>query len=198
MKPARPLEPYLLLLPTPSSSRSFSSCRSSWPPESLYSWDLLTPRPSSASPTTAALGAGELSARLLATLAYSAVVVAGAIVLGLALALVLDRPGGSTRSSAARCSAPTSSRGSPSRCFGCGCSTPTPASSRGSSVASALPKITGSAIPRVALWTLAVVSIWKIAGYSMVVFLAGLQDVPRFSTRRRPSTAPAASCAFAT
>jgi sn-glycerol 3-phosphate transport system permease protein len=33
--------------------------------------------------------------------------------------------------------------------------------------------------PNVALYTLAGVTIWKIAGYSMVLFVAGLQDIPR-------------------
>ena len=32
--------------------------------------------------------------------------------------------------------------------------------------------------PHVALYTLAGVTIWKIAGYSMVLFVAGLQDIP--------------------
>jgi ABC-type sugar transport system permease subunit len=32
--------------------------------------------------------------------------------------------------------------------------------------------------PSVALYSLAGVTIWKIAGYSLVLFLAGLQDVP--------------------
>jgi ABC-type sugar transport system permease subunit len=32
--------------------------------------------------------------------------------------------------------------------------------------------------PSVALYTLAGVTVWKIAGYSLVVFLTGLQDVP--------------------
>lgn len=33
--------------------------------------------------------------------------------------------------------------------------------------------------PEVAIYTVALVTIWKIAGYSLVIFLAGLQDVPR-------------------
>ena len=33
--------------------------------------------------------------------------------------------------------------------------------------------------PRVVLFTLAGVTVWKITGYAMVIFLAGLQDVPR-------------------
>ena len=44
-----------------------------------------------------------------------------------------------------------------------------------------LPQKTAWAIPRVAPYSLASVSIWKIAGYSMVIFLAGLQTSHRFS-----------------
>jgi ABC-type sugar transport system permease subunit len=33
--------------------------------------------------------------------------------------------------------------------------------------------------PRIAMPTLAVVMIWKVAGYAMILFLAGLQGVPR-------------------
>jgi sn-glycerol 3-phosphate transport system permease protein len=33
--------------------------------------------------------------------------------------------------------------------------------------------------PRSALYALALVSVWKITGYSMVIFIAGLQDIPR-------------------
>jgi sn-glycerol 3-phosphate transport system permease protein len=32
--------------------------------------------------------------------------------------------------------------------------------------------------PSVALYTLAGVSVWKITGYAMIIFLAGLQDIP--------------------
>src|SRR5262249_26230573 len=32
--------------------------------------------------------------------------------------------------------------------------------------------------PSVALYALALVSVWKITGYAMVIFLAGLQDIP--------------------
>ena len=39
--------------------------------------------------------------------------------------------------------------------------------------------------PAVALYTLAAVSVWKITGYSMVIFLAGLQDIPRSLARGR-------------
>lgn len=33
--------------------------------------------------------------------------------------------------------------------------------------------------PDVALWSLAAVTVWKVTGYSMVIFLAGLQEIPR-------------------
>ncbi|MFC1641606.1 carbohydrate ABC transporter permease [Myxococcota bacterium] len=33
--------------------------------------------------------------------------------------------------------------------------------------------------PAVALYTVAGVTLWKVAGYAMVIFLAGLQDIPR-------------------
>ena len=33
--------------------------------------------------------------------------------------------------------------------------------------------------PDTALWALAAVTVWKITGYAMVIFLAGLQDIPR-------------------
>jgi sn-glycerol 3-phosphate transport system permease protein len=42
-----------------------------------------------------------------------------------------------------------------------------------------IPTVSWLGDPRAALWALAAVSVWKITGYSMVIFLAGLQDVPR-------------------
>ena len=41
-----------------------------------------------------------------------------------------------------------------------------------------LPKHNWLGDPSLALYTLAAVSIWKITGYAMIVFLAGLQDIP--------------------
>src|SRR5262249_40077938 len=41
-----------------------------------------------------------------------------------------------------------------------------------------LPALSFLGDPRVALLSLAGVSIWKITGYAMVIFLAGLQDIP--------------------
>ena len=91
----------------------------------------------------------------------------------------------STPSSAAPSSAPTSSRGWRSRCSGCGSSTPT----RGLLTVVLrrlhLPTRNWLGDPHVALLTLALVSVWKITGYSMVIFLAGLQDIPRVAPRGR-------------
>jgi sn-glycerol 3-phosphate transport system permease protein len=42
-----------------------------------------------------------------------------------------------------------------------------------------IPTLSWLGDPRSALLTLALVSVWKITGYSMVIFLAGLQDIPR-------------------
>ena len=62
--------------------------------ESLFSWDLLTPPRYVGTANYAALAAhGELLHVALRTLAYSALVVSGTMTLGLALALLLDRPG---------------------------------------------------------------------------------------------------------
>ena len=53
--------------------------------------------------------------------------------------------------------------------------------------------------PSTALWAIAVLGIWKGVGWTMVVFLAGLQSVPDGpATRRPPWTAPARGAASAT
>jgi ABC-type sugar transport system permease subunit len=147
---------------------------------SLFSWDLLTPPRFVGMNNYRALAAhGEIVHVALRTLGYSAIVVAGTMALGLGLALLLNRPG---------------------RLF---------AIARGSIfsayvvswVAVALlwmclldgnVGIVGRALralgaaPRSllgdlhwALPTLAVVGVWKLTGYAMIIFLAGLQGVPR-------------------
>jgi ABC-type sugar transport system permease subunit len=146
---------------------------------SLFSWDLLTPPAYVGADNYRAVAAhGQLLAIALRTLAFSAMVVAGAMVLGLGLALLLDRPG---------------------RLF---------AFVRGSVfsayvvswVAVALlwmwmldpdggivawllrtlhlPRVGFLTDPRAVLPTLAAITVWKIAGYAMILFLAGLQSVP--------------------
>jgi ABC-type sugar transport system permease subunit len=134
--------------------------------ESLFSWDLLTPPRFVGAANYRALAAhGELLRIALRTLGYSALVVAGTMSLGLAMAILVDRRG---------------------RFF---------ALVRASIfsayvvswVAVALlwmglfDRSGGSLLgdPRWALPALALVGIWKLAGYAMIVFLAGLQGVPR-------------------
>jgi ABC-type sugar transport system permease subunit len=142
--------------------------------ESLFSWDLLTPQRFVGTSNYAALAAhGELLAVALRTIAYSSIVVLGTISLGLGLALLVDRPGR----------------------FFAFVRTGVFSAYVVSWVAVALlwmwmldgnGGILGRALhgsplgdPRAALPTLAVVGIWKLTGYSMIIFLAGLQSVPR-------------------
>jgi sn-glycerol 3-phosphate transport system permease protein len=148
--------------------------------ESVHRWDLLTPRVYVGLRNYEALAAGgQLAAILGRTLAFGAVVVTLGVGLGLVLALALDRPG---------------------RVF---------AFVRGAVFSAYVVSWVGVALlwmwildadaglltvvvraagleprswlgdPDVALWSLAGVTVWKITGYAMVIFLAGLQDVPR-------------------
>jgi sn-glycerol 3-phosphate transport system permease protein len=133
--------------------------------ESLFSWDLLTaPRFVGLANYRAIAAHGEVLRIALRTLGYSAAVVAGTMAIGLAMALLVNRPG---------------------RFF---------AAVRASIfsayvvswVAVALlwmgifDRAGGSLLgdPRWALPALAVVGVWKLAGYAMIVFLSGLQAVP--------------------
>jgi sn-glycerol 3-phosphate transport system permease protein len=148
--------------------------------ESLFSWDLLTPPRWVGAANYRALAAhGELLHVALRTLGYSVLVVAGTMSLGLGLALLLDRPGrffGFVRASVFSAyvvswvavallwmwmlDGNAGILGRLARSLGAG-----PLSLLGD--------------PRWALPALAVVGVWKLTGYSMIVFLAGLQGVPR-------------------
>lgn len=181
MKPRRALDPYLLLAPTAlllglfflyPLALSFK--------QSFYSWDMLTPPTWVGARNYAELvKSGELLGTVGRTLLYSLVVVAFSVTLGLALAVALDRPGrvyafvrGAVFSAyvvswvavallwmwildADRGLLTTLLR------------------------ALHLPTANWLGDPQVALFTLAGVSVWKITGYAMVIFLAGLQDIPR-------------------
>ncbi|WP_437743455.1 MULTISPECIES: carbohydrate ABC transporter permease [unclassified Sorangium] len=180
MKPKHPLSPYLLLLPTAAFLAVFFLVPLLLAAKnSFFAWDLLTPpRYVGLRNYEVLVESGELAGTLLRTLGYSAVVVALSGALGLALAVALDRPG------------------------------PVYAFVRGavfsayvvSWVAVALlwmwildaeglftvalrwlglPTMSWLGDPRSALLALAAVSVWKITGYAMVIFLAGLQDIPR-------------------
>lgn len=180
MKPRSALHPYWMLAPTALLLSLFFL----YPlviaaKNSLYSWDLLTPPTWVGLRNYRVLGeSGELLGVLGRTLGYSAVVVSLSVSLGLALAVALNRPG--------RVYAFV--RGAVFSAYVV------------SWVAVALlwmwildadgglltallkalhlPTKNWLGDPDVALTTLAVVSVWKITGYSMVIFLAGLQDIP--------------------
>ncbi len=148
--------------------------------ESFFSWDMLTPPRYVGTANYEALAAhGELLRVGLRTLEYSVLVVAGTMSLGLGLALLLDRPGrfyGFVRASVFSAyvvswvavallwmwmlDGNSGAIGRLMRVLGAG-----PLSLLGD--------------PRWALPTLAVVGVWKLTGYAMIVFLAGLQGVPR-------------------
>jgi ABC-type sugar transport system permease subunit len=146
---------------------------------SLFSWDLLTPPRFVGVANYGAIAfRGELLSIALRTVAYSAMVVFGTMSLGLALALLLNRPGrlfAFVRASVFSAyvvswvavallwmwllDGNSGIVGRGLRFLGGG-----PISLLGN-VHSALP-------------ALAVVGVWKLTGYAMIVFLAGLQSVP--------------------
>jgi sn-glycerol 3-phosphate transport system permease protein len=148
--------------------------------ESLFSWDLLTPPRYVGGANYAALAAhGQLLAIALRTLGYSVLVVAGTMTLGLALALLLDRPGrfyGFVR--ACVFSAYVVSWVAVALLW------MWLLDGNGGIVGKLLrvlgaPPVAILGDPRWALAALAVVGIWKLTGYAMIIFLAGLQAVPR-------------------
>jgi ABC-type sugar transport system permease subunit len=146
---------------------------------SFYSWDLLTP------PTYVGLrnyevlaSHGDLAGTIGRTLGYSAIVVSLSVSFGLTLAVLLNRKGrlyafirGAVFSAYVVSwvavallwmwilDADGGLLSAMLRGLG-------------------LPTLRWLSDPAVALTTLALVSVWKITGYAMVIFLAGLQDIP--------------------
>ena len=181
MRPRRALDPYLFLLPTLAVLGLFfiyplfvAAYRS------FFSWDLLTePRWVGLANYGALASSGELGGTVLRTLAYSAVVVSFSLVLGLALAIALDRPGpvyAFVRG--AVFSAYVVSWVAVALLWMCLLDAD---SGLVSVVLQKLgvPRVAWLGDPRTALVTLGAVSVWKITGYAMVIFLAGLQDIPK-------------------
>jgi ABC-type sugar transport system permease subunit len=181
MRPRAPWHPWAMLGPTlallvvffllPIGVAAFAS---------FFSWDMLTPPRYVGVANYEALAAhGGLLGVALHTLGYSAIVVAGTMTLGLGLALLLDRPGrffGFVRASVfsayvvswvavallwmALLDGNTGAIGRIARGLGAG-------------------SLSLLGDPRWALPALAAVGVWKLTGYAMIVFLAGLQGVPR-------------------
>ena len=182
MRPSRLRDPYWMLLPTLLLLFVFFI----FPlgmlvQQSLFSWDLLTePRYVGLGNYRSLLRSGELWTTFCTTLSMSSAVVFGSMAIGLALALLLDRPGrwaAFVRS--AVFSAYVVSWVSVGLLF-------LWLLDADAGIFAALWQIGGHgraprllADPALAPWAVAAVTIWKITGYALVIFLAGLQDVPQ-------------------
>ncbi len=181
LRPTKAFHPYAMLAPTLVLLGLFSIVPLGVTfHRSFFAWDLLTPaEPVGFDNYRFLWSSGELLEVGWRTLAYSVVVVSASLTLGLALALALNREG---RFYAFVRSAVFSAyvvswvavgllwlwlldpqAGLVARVTrGLGW---TPVDWLGN--------------PKVVLFTLAGVTVWKITGYAMVIFLAGLKDVPR-------------------
>jgi len=148
---------------------------------SLFSWDLLTPpRYVGLANYRSLWRSGELWHTFATTLSISSAVVFGSMTAGLALALLLDRPGrwaAFVRS--AVFSAYVVSWVSVGLLF-------LWLLDADSGILAALWRFLSHgraprflADPALAPWAVAAVTIWKITGYALVIFLSGLQDVPQ-------------------
>jgi ABC-type sugar transport system permease subunit len=181
MKPRAKVHPWLMLGPSLAAWTLFVFVPLGLAAyESLFAWDMLTePAYVGGANYVAIAENGELGRILARTLGYSVLVVSGSMVLGLALALLLDRPG--------RFFAFV--RGSIFSAYVVSWVAVAllwvllldPDRGVAASLLRALhlPRIGFLTDPRAALITLAGVTIWKITGYAMVVFLAGLRAVPQ-------------------
>ncbi len=179
LRPRNATHPYLMIAPTLLFLVAFFILPlgvAAW--RSLYRWDLLTPPQFVGGQNYARLlETGEFARALGITLTYSVVVVAGCLVLGLLLALAVNRPGkfvGFVRASVF--SAYVVSWVSVALLF------VWMLDSNAGLLGRALRGIAPGGMlssPDTAIHALAAVTIWKITGYAMVVFLAGLQDIPK-------------------
>ena len=180
MKPRNAWHPWLMLAPTLLVLVVFFvlpvglAARNS-----LYSWDLLTdPHYVGLENYRALIGSGAAARTLITTLQYSVMVVTGAMTLGLALAVAFNRPGrwiAFVRS--AIFSAYVVSWVSVALLW-MWLLDPDSGAVAALLRAFHLPRIGFLTDPAVALPTLAAITVWKLTGYAMVIFSAGLQDVP--------------------
>jgi len=182
VKPSRASDPYWMLLPTLLLLLVFFV----FPlallvKHSFFSWDLLTPaRFVGVENYRSLLRSGELWQTFRTTLSMSSAVVFGSMMAGLGLALLLDRPGrwaAFVRSAVFSAyvvswvsvgllflwllDADSGVLAGVFRFFAHG----------------RAPRWLSD--PALAPWAVAAVTIWKITGYALVLFLAGLQDVPQ-------------------
>ncbi len=181
MKPRARMHPWLMLGPSLAAWGLFVFLPLGLAAyTSLFSWDMLTEPAWVGGANYAAIAEGGELARILGrTLIYSVMVVAGSMSLGLALALLLDRPGrffGFVRG--AIFSAYVVSWVAVALLWVL-LLDPDRGVAAAALRALHLPRIGFLTDPKAALPTLAAVTVWKITGYAMVVFLAGLRAVPR-------------------
>jgi ABC-type sugar transport system permease subunit len=180
MRPRRAFDPWWMMAPTALLLAVFFFYPLIFAAvQSLYAWDLLTPpRYVGLANYRELFASGEIERAFVTTLVFSVVVVVGSMSLGLALALALARPGRFPAFvRAAIFSAYVVSWVSVALLW-------LWVLDADSGVLTAalrslgLPTADWLGDPDVALYTLSGVTIWKIAGYAMVLFVAGLQDIP--------------------
>jgi ABC-type sugar transport system permease subunit len=148
--------------------------------QSFFAWDLLTPARYVGIANYRALSrSGELWQTFTTTLSISTVVVVGSMAAGLGLALLLDRPGRwPAFLRAAVFSAYVVSWVSVALLFLWMLDADAGIFAGFWHIfwTARAPNWLGS--PALAPWAVAGVTVWKITGYALVLFLAGLQDVP--------------------
>ena len=180
LRPRHRLHPYLFIAPTLAILGLFFLLPLGLAAyRSLYRWDLLTPpRYIGLGHYERLFGSGEVTRALSTTVSYAIVVVIGSMILGLLLGMAVNRPGRFVA-------------------FVRGCVFSAYVVSWVSVallwmwMLDADAGLVGRAFkavgigesglltsPDTALYALAGVTVWKITGFSMVVFLAGLQDIP--------------------
>ncbi|HEY3252327.1 MAG TPA: sugar ABC transporter permease [Polyangiaceae bacterium] len=182
MKPSRLSDPYWMLLPTLLLLFLFFV----FPlgmlvKHSLFSWDLLTPaRYVGLANYRSLWRSGELWQTFSTTLSMSTAVVLGSMAAGLGLALLLDRPGRwAAFVRGAVFSAYVVSWVSVGLLF-------LWLLDADSGIFSGAWRFFANgraphwlSDPALAPWAVAAVTVWKITGYTLVLFLSGLQDVPQ-------------------
>ncbi|HXK16511.1 MAG TPA: sugar ABC transporter permease [Polyangiaceae bacterium] len=146
---------------------------------SFYEWDLLTPpRFVGFDNYRAIVASGELVSSLGTTLLVSSVVVLGSLLLGLALALAVHRPGPlAALARSAVFSAYVVSWVSVGLLFLWIFDADAGVVNRVLGVVGVAP-VKWLTSTRVAPLTVALIVIWKVTGYAMVVFLSGLSSLP--------------------
>lgn len=180
MRPRSPFGPWLMLAPTLAAFGVFVlaplvlTARASF-----YAWDMLTEPVWVGTESYAAIARdGELLAILGRTMGFSAIVVTGAMSLGLGLAVLVDRPGRLFAFVRASIFSAYVVSWVAVALLWVWLLDPDAGVVAGIFRAVGLPRVGFLTDPRAALVTVACVCVWKITGYAMIVFLAGLRAIP--------------------